>query len=196
MEAHVDVAAALGHRVIVLHRLAQALALLLHAERHHQRVAAERRRARAALEVVGHDDAGAARLGEMHVAVDAARQHQPPARVDHLVGRAQVLAERHDPAAADADVAGDRVAGVGHASAADDGVELAHASPTPPDISTFARSSPPLRRALASVASPVGRGREAMTYGRVASLRGSPIAQWRGRKSFGRTGEGRTVLQP
>ena len=129
MEADVDVAAALGLGVIVLHRLPQALPLLLHAERHDQRVAAERRRARAALEVVGHDDAGAARLGEMHVAVDAARQHQPAARVDHLVGRAQVVAERRDPAAADADVADDGVAGVGDAAAADDGVELAHQLP-------------------------------------------------------------------
>ncbi len=52
-----------------------------------------------------------------------------PARVDHLVGRAQVLAERHDLAAADADVADDGVAGVGDAAAADDGVELAHQLP-------------------------------------------------------------------
>ena len=43
----------------------------------------------------------------------------------------------------DADVAGERVAGVGDAPAADDGVELAHASPIPPDISAFAPPLPP-----------------------------------------------------
>ena len=64
------------------------------------RVAAERRRARAALEVVGHDDAGAGRLREMHVAVDAAGQHQLAARVDDLLGVAEIVAERRDPAAA------------------------------------------------------------------------------------------------
>ena len=87
MERDVDVAMAVGLGVIVLHHLAQDLPLLLHGERQHHGVAAERRRARAGVEIVGHDDAGAGRLREMHVAVDAAGQHQHAARVDDL-GRA------------------------------------------------------------------------------------------------------------
>ena len=30
------------------------------------------------------------------MAVDAARQHQPPASVDHIIGRAQILSKRHE----------------------------------------------------------------------------------------------------
>src|SRR5258705_7634810 len=41
--------------------------------------------------------------------------------------------------------------------------------------------------------SPRGRGREAMTYGRALVTCPQAIARWRGRKSFGRTGEGRLL---
>ena len=86
MKACVDVAIALGLGVILGERRAQALALLLNAERHDERVAAEGRRARAGFEIVGHDDAGPARLREMHVTVDAAGQNVAAARVDCLAG--------------------------------------------------------------------------------------------------------------
>ena len=100
MEADVDVAVALGLARDSPSPPGAGSALLLHAERHHQRVAAEGRRARAALEIVGHDDAGAARLGEMHVAVDAARQHQLARASITSSAAAQVVAERGDLAAA------------------------------------------------------------------------------------------------
>ena len=126
MEADVDETAPLRFGVIGIERGAQALPLLLHAERHHQRVAAERRGPGAAFEVVGHDDAGAAGLCEMHVAVDAARHDQTAAGVDDLRGVAQILAEHDDAAIADADIAFDRVGGRDHGSAADHHVELRH----------------------------------------------------------------------
>src|SRR6185295_14268073 len=126
VEADIDVALAFGLGVIGLHGLAQAFTLLLHAERHHQRVAAEGGGPGTALEVVGHDDAGPARLGEVHVAVDPAREHQLAARIDDFVCRTQVIAQRRDAPAANTDVADDGVAGVGHPSATDDGVEYAH----------------------------------------------------------------------
>ena len=90
---------AVGLGVILLHHLAQRLALLLHGERQHHGVAAERRRARAGLEIVRHHDAGAGRLREVHVAVDAAGQHQLAGRIDDLRRVAEIGAERRDRAA-------------------------------------------------------------------------------------------------
>ena len=84
MKRDIDIAIALGFDVILLHHLAQRLTLLLHGKRQHHGVAAERRCARAGFEIVRHDDARAGRLREMHVAVDAAGQHQLAARVDDL----------------------------------------------------------------------------------------------------------------
>ena len=126
VERHVDVALAVGLGVILLHHLAQAFALLLHGERQHHGVAAEGRGAGAGGEVVGHDDAGAGRLGEMNVAVDAAGQDQFALRIDDLPCVAEVRAERRDAAAGDADVALEGVGSGGDRAAADDGVE-AHA---------------------------------------------------------------------
>ena len=123
MERDIDVAIAVGLGVILLHHLAQRLALLLHGEGQHHRVAAERRRARAGLEIVRHHDAGAGRLRKMHVAVDAAGQHQLAGRVDDLGRVAKIGAERRDDAALDADIAGERVGCGRDRPAADDRVE-------------------------------------------------------------------------
>ena len=123
MERDVDVAMAVGLGVIMLHHLAQAFALLLHGERQHHGVAAERGGAGAGGEVVGHDDAGAGRLGDVDVAVDAAGQHQQAARIDDVGRIAEIFAERRDPPAADADVALKRVGRGCDRAAADDGVE-------------------------------------------------------------------------
>ena len=48
------------------------------------------------LEIVRHRDAGAGRLREMHMAVDAAGQHQLAGRIDDLGCVAEVDAERGD----------------------------------------------------------------------------------------------------
>ena len=73
---------------------------------------------------------GAGGLGHMDVAVDAAGQHQAPGRIDDLGGLAEVVAERHDLLAANADVAGESVGFRRDGAAADDGVEArAHQLP-------------------------------------------------------------------
>ncbi len=126
MKAGVDVALALRFRVIFLQRLAQAFALLLHAERHHQRIAAEGGRTRGALEIVRHHDARRARLRDMHVAVDAAGQHQQPRSVDRLRGFTKIFAERGDAAVLDSDVAADGAALRRDRSVLDQDIELRH----------------------------------------------------------------------
>ncbi len=88
------------------------------AEGQHHGVAAERRRARAAFEIVGHHDAGAGRLRDMDMAVDAARQHQLAGGVDDLARIAEILAERRDAAVPDADIAGEGVGGGRNGAAA------------------------------------------------------------------------------
>ena len=64
----------------------------------------------------------------MDVAVDAARQHQQARGVDGAGGRPNVLADRHDPAVANADVAATGV-GRGHDGAAADGEIEGHGYP-------------------------------------------------------------------
>ena len=59
----------------------------------------------------------------MDVAVDAAGQHQLAARVDDLLGLAELRAERRNAPVADADIAGEGVGGGRDRAAADDGVE-------------------------------------------------------------------------
>ena len=68
----------------------------------------------------------------MDVAVDAARQHQLAGGVDDLLRRAEIVAERRDPAVRDADVAGEGVGGGRNGAAADDGVEGHAAIPIRP----------------------------------------------------------------
>ena len=84
----------------------------------------------AALEVVRHDDAGSRGLGDVDVAVDTARQHQAPGRIDDLGGLSEVVAERRDLLPANADVAGEGVGLCRDRAAADDGVET-HAHQLP-----------------------------------------------------------------
>jgi hypothetical protein len=132
VERDIDVALPVRLGVIGLERFAQGLALLLHAEREDGGVAAERGRARPALETVGHQDAGPGGLGEVDVAVDPAGKDEPPGRVDHLEGVAEVMPESRDPSTPDGDVAGEGVGGGRDRAAANDGVEARHLGPARP----------------------------------------------------------------
>ena len=125
MEGNVDMAVALRLLAVGLDAIAQAATLLLQAERHDERVAADGSRARSAVEVVGHDDARCAGLVEMDMAVDAARHHQQPLGVDDLVGVSEAVGERHDAPIPDADIAGERV-GSGHDGAVCDDRVVGH----------------------------------------------------------------------
>ena len=69
---------------------------------------------------VRHGDPLALVLVEVDVAVDAARQHEQARGVDRARRRPDVLAERHDAAVPDADVASHRV-GRGDDGATPDG---------------------------------------------------------------------------
>src|SRR5215469_16795258 len=60
---------------VLIRPVRRADAAFLHAERQHHGVTAESRRAGRALEIVGHHDAGTARLRDMDMAVDATGQH-------------------------------------------------------------------------------------------------------------------------
>jgi hypothetical protein len=126
MERHVDVAAPFRLGVIGFECLAQGLAFELQAKRQHGRVPAQRRRARAALEIVRHDDVRAGRLREMNVAVDAAGEDELARCIDDLRRLSEVVAKRGDAAVANADVAGEGVGGGHHGSAANDDVEPTH----------------------------------------------------------------------
>ncbi len=59
----------------------------------------------------------------MHVAVDAAGQHQQARHIDDLARRAEVGPECGDPPVLDPDIAGEGVGGRRHRPAADDRVE-------------------------------------------------------------------------
>ncbi len=123
MERDVDVALAVGLGVIVLHHLAQALALLLHGERQHHGVAAERGRARAeakssAMTMPGPD--GWAIWTWLSMPPGSTSM---PLASTISVASPRFVAERGDPAAADADIAGERVGCGRDRAAADDGVE-------------------------------------------------------------------------
>ena len=126
VERDVDVAMAVGLGMIGRYHLAEALAFLLHGERQHHGVAAERGRAATGGKIVGHDHAGAGRLRQMNVAVDAARKYEFFMCIDDGVRCAKIVAQRRDPPAADADIAVERVRRCSDRAAADDGVE-AHA---------------------------------------------------------------------
>src|SRR5215469_9216985 len=65
----------------------------------------------------------------MAMAVDAARQYQPAARVDLALALIQILPERCDNTALDANVTGNDVGCGRHGSAADHQIKLAHAAP-------------------------------------------------------------------
>ena len=138
MKRVVDIGFAGGAAVIVGNRFTQRLAAMLHGERDDRRGPAERRGQRTRLEVVGHHGAAggeALRAGliEMAVRVDAARQDEPSrlhrSSVRH---RREPLGQRHDFAAADADVTARTVAGRDHRAALDHKIERGHAiNPSP-----------------------------------------------------------------
>src|SRR5262245_3153048 len=127
VKAYVDVAGAFSLGVIRLQRVAQALALLLQAERHDEAIAAKRRGTSAGVEIICHDDTWPAGLRQMHMAVDPTRQHEATARINDFVGRTEVLPQSGDAAGADADIARNRIAGRNYAATAYDSVELCHA---------------------------------------------------------------------
>ena len=116
----------LGALAVVGDHLAHGLAVVLGRERDHRRGAAERRRDRAAVEVVGVPDAHARELLDVAVAVDPAGQHEPACRVDLLRRARQSLREGDDAAAADADVAAEAIGGRDHGAVADDQIEVWH----------------------------------------------------------------------
>ena len=109
--------------MVIPQRLAKRLAFLLKTKRQHRGVAAECRRTRACGKSVGHDDAVARRLGEMNMAVDAARQDQPVRRVNDRFRRPEIVAKRRDSTVTDGDVARERVGGGCNRAAANDGIE-------------------------------------------------------------------------
>ncbi len=81
----IDVASLLRESVIVLQGLPQRLPLGLQTIRHHERIAAERRRPRRAGKIVRHHDAGPGRLGDVDMAVDASRNNEHPGCIDNIV---------------------------------------------------------------------------------------------------------------
>ena len=126
VEGVVDDRVSLGAPVVGLDHGAQRVPLVLGGEGDDRGVAAARRRDRARAEVVRGHDAERADLGDVAMAVDAAREHQLARGVDGRVGAVEGVGERHDPTTLDADVALDRVGGRRHRPALDDQVELSH----------------------------------------------------------------------
>jgi hypothetical protein len=83
--------------------------------------------ARAGEEIIrAHHAADRGALLDMAMPLDAARQHQQPARIDDPLRAAEVVAERRNPAVLDADIAGDAVDGGDDRAAAHDGIECSH----------------------------------------------------------------------
>ena len=105
MEGVVDQRLALGALVILVDRVAQRLALALVGEGDDGRGAAGRGRPAAALEIVAEHRAVGGVLVEMDMGVDAARHGDQAGGVDLLLALVELLAQRHDPAAHDADIA-------------------------------------------------------------------------------------------
>ena len=95
----------------------------------HRRDAAEHRAARAAFQVLL---VGQARLAEMHLAVDHARQHMQAAAVDHLTGGSpRQVADRRKPAGPNTEVAGGHAVLIDHGAALEDQVVgVSHARPS------------------------------------------------------------------
>ena len=124
MEGHVDVAIAFGFPLIFGDRLAQGLPLGLQAEGKDGGVSTDGGRARAGLEIVGHDDAGAARLVEMDVAVDTAGHDQQAGGIDDLRRALQLTGKDGDAAARYPDIGLEAIRGRDDGAALDDRVQL------------------------------------------------------------------------
>ena len=83
-----------------------------------------------AFEIVGHDDAGPARLRDVDVAVDAAGQDQLAVCVDDFGGVApEVLGQGRDAPVAYADIRVERVGRRGNGSSFYDQIERCHGGP-------------------------------------------------------------------
>ena len=104
VEGVVDQRFALGALVIFVDRVAQRLPLALVGEGDDGRGAAGRGRPAAALEIVGEHRAVGGVLIEMDMGVDPARHGDEAGRIDLLLALVEMLAQRHDPAAHDADI--------------------------------------------------------------------------------------------
>ena len=115
-----------GPLAVVGDHLQHRGAAVLGGERDHRGGAAERRRDRPAIEVVGVPDPHARELLDVAVAVDPARQHQQARGVDLARAARQILGERDDAAAAHADVGAEGVRGGHHGAVADDEIEVGH----------------------------------------------------------------------
>ena len=112
--------------VVFLDDLAQRLAAMLRGKRDHRGGAAKGGGDGGAVEIVGADHSGGGALLDMAVAVDAARQYQPPAGVDLPCPRTQPFAERRDDAVLYPDVADRRIGRRRHRAVADHQIVLAH----------------------------------------------------------------------
>ena len=115
---------------VVGNHIAHRLAAMLGGKRNHRGRAAERRRDRAGVEVVGIPDAHARELLDVAVAVDPARQDRSARGVDLLRGAGQVLGERDDAAAADADIGAEGVRRGHDRAVANDQIEIRHGPDT------------------------------------------------------------------
>ena len=80
------------------------------------------------VEVVGVPDAHARELLDVAMAVDPARQDQPARGIDLLRSARQVLGERDDAAAADADLGTEGVRGGHDRAVANDQIEVWHSA--------------------------------------------------------------------
>ena len=105
VEGIVDQRLALGTLVVLVHRVAQRLALVLVGEGDDGRGAAGCRRPAAALEIVAEHRAVGRVLVEMDMGVDATRHGDQSRRVDLLLALVEALAERHHAAGGNPDIA-------------------------------------------------------------------------------------------
>src|SRR5690349_2015814 len=116
---------------------------MLGGERDHRRGAPERRRHRAAVEVVGAHDAEARLLLDMGMAVDAARQDELVAGVDLADRRAlQARLDRGDLAVLDADVSFGLAILGDDPRVANNQIVVGHNALTPPPACGFGPTTP------------------------------------------------------
>ena len=126
MEGVVDQRLAVGALVIAVDHVAQPLAAALVGEGDDGGGAAGRRRPAAALEIVAEHRAVGGVLVEMDMGVDAARHGDQAGGVDLLLALVQPLAQGHDPAGRDADIALHHVCGGRNGGVADHEIILGH----------------------------------------------------------------------
>src|SRR5262249_49067620 len=142
--------AALGEAMIVFEHAVERVADVLRGERNDRRGAAERGRDGRALEAVRVEQAAARHLLDVRVRIDPAGRHHPSGRIYLALAGPELLADRRNGLAADADV-DPRDAGREHRGpAADDGRKrwlchrgvLRSGRRTPADAAAAAGSGP------------------------------------------------------